>query len=52
MVMNCPFKKECLKGKINDRVIKIIEIVKIMKSFRMTPPILSYLLRRVNGIKQ
>ena len=52
MVMNCLFKKECLKGKINDRVIKIIEIVKIMKSFKITTLMLSYLMRRIISKKQ
>ena len=41
-----------LKEKINDSVIKIIEIIKIMKAFKMTTQILSYLMRRVNSIKQ
>jgi hypothetical protein len=40
-----------LKEKINDSVIKIIEIVKIMKSFKMNTLILSYLMRRVIGNK-
>jgi hypothetical protein len=41
-----------LKEKINDSVIQLIEIVKIMKSFKITTLMLSYLMRRIIGKKQ